>query len=277
MQKTHVQQLPIGIFDSGMGGLTVLKALKSLLPHESFIYLGDTARLPYGIKSQQTVEQYALQAVNFLHDLQVKMLVIACNTASAYALPAIKQHLQDIPVIGVVEAGAAAAVRQSSNKHVIVLATEATVRAGAYKTAIQAIDPNFRIIEKPCSLFVALAEEGWTNNYIAEAVAREYIEPLMQTEAAKTADCVVLGCTHFPVFSQVLHTVLGPSICLVDSAAVVAKTVHKILSENHLSQVESVAGQLFFYVTDLPERFARVGHYFMDLPLNTFEIKLISL
>jgi glutamate racemase len=268
--------LPIGIFDSGIGGLTVLKALQDALPCESFVYLGDTARLPYGLKGEHTIIRYAHQAAKALIDQKIKMLVIACNTASAYALAELKQSFPELPIIGVIEPGARAACQTTQSQEIIVLATEATIKIGAYQTAIAKINPKIRVLTKACSMFIPLAEEGWLKGHIAEAIAREYIEPLLATEHGIKPDCIVLGCTHFPALRDTIAQVAGPNMRLVDSAQTTAQEVVTYLQQHQLL-TESKSPQLQFFATDVPERFAKTASYFLGRDLAAGDITLIDL
>jgi glutamate racemase len=269
-------ELPIGVFDSGIGGLTVLKALAKQLPHESFIYLGDTARLPYGLKSEHTIIRYAHQAANALIEKGIKMLIIACNTASAYALAALQASFPHIPIIGVIEAGAIAACEMTQTEEIIVLATEATINMGAYRKAIQTINPNIQVIEKACSLFVPLAEEGWLNGHIAEAIAREYIEPLLQGTEGKTPDALVLGCTHFPALLTTIRQVVGHEMMIVDSAKTTAHHVNQLLDHYQLT-TNAKNPRYQFYVTDMPERFIKTARFFLGDTLIIDKVELLDL
>ncbi|MGH8177395.1 MAG: glutamate racemase, partial [Steroidobacter sp.] len=197
--------LPIGVFDSGVGGLTVLRALRETLPQERFVYLGDTARLPYGAKSRESVLRYSVQAAEFLVNLGVKYLVIACNTASSAAVEVLRERLAPTPVIGVLEPGAEAGCAASRTGHIAVLATEGTVQGGAYQRAIARLRPDAIVLARACSVFVALAEEGWTEGAIAEAVAHRYLDDLLQENPR--IDTVLLGCTHFPLLIDALSAV----------------------------------------------------------------------
>jgi len=258
-----VNARPIGIFDSGMGGLTVMRALMRALPHESFVYLGDTARLPYGTKSADTVERYAVQATGALMRRDVKLIVVACNTASAVALPALEKALAPIPVIGVVEPGAEAAVAAAQGETIAVIGTEGTIKGGAYLRAIRARAADAEIVQQACPLFVPLAEEGLIDGEIAELVAERYLAPVF---AAAKPKALVLGCTHFPVLVPMLEKVivrLGGDAMLVDSAATTAEAVSRRLSQNGLAQSTSAAPSYTFLATDAPERFARVGKIFL--------------
>jgi glutamate racemase len=267
--------LPIGVFDSGIGGLTVLKALLARLPGESFVYLGDTARLPYGTKTAATVERYALQAVGELTRRGVKALVIACNTASSAALPALQAAHPQLPVIGVIAPGAEAAVIATQAKRIVVLATEGTVRGGAYQREILKRCPTARVTAVPATLFVALAEEGWTQGEIALTTAQRYLQPLL-AEPRERPDVIVLGCTHFPPLAQVIQQAAGADIHIVDSAVTTAEALAQLLSTQGLAAAGS-AGACQFLVTDGEERFARVGKLFLGRPIHGKEIERVDL
>jgi len=267
---------PIGVFDSGMGGLTVLRALTARLPHERFVYLGDTARLPYGTKSAETVQAYALQATRLLLGEGVKMVVIACNTASAVALYLLQQSWDPVPVIGVIEPGAAAGVAATKNKRIAVLATESTVRGRAYARAIQQLMGDADVIQQPCQVFVALAEEGWADTPATMAAAAHYLGPLFEGDNAP--DTLVLGCTHFPVLSRAIRQTVGERIALVDSAETTAAAVAKALAAGNLAA--DGAGEvrpMRFFATDSPERFARVGAIFLGRAIGADEVELVDL
>jgi glutamate racemase len=268
---------PIGVFDSGVGGLTVLRALRAALPAESYVYLGDTARLPYGTKSEHTVARYALQAADELVARDIKCLVVACNTASAAALPALQQRYADLPVIGVIEPGARAACAASASGCIAVLATEATVRGGAYTQAITRIRPDALVTAIACPLFVALAEEGWTDGPVASAVAARYLAPLRE-RGTRAPDTLVLGCTHFPLLTAVIAAAAGPAIRLVDSAATVAAAAHAELGARGLLRAGGgPASEVKFLATDGAERFAVVGGRFMGTPISADQVELIDL
>ena len=266
--------LPIAVFDSGVGGLTVLRALRAEMPEEDFIYLGDTARLPYGTKSADTVCRYALQASALLVDRGVKCLVVACNTASSVALPALDARFGPLPVVGVIEPGASAAVRASGTLRVAVIATEGTVRGNAYPRAIARIRPEVEVIQRACALFVSLAEEGWTDGPIAEAVARRYLEPLFRAEEAP--DTLLLGCTHFPALMAPIRRVLGERVKIVDSAATTAEATDACLSSLGLRRRSGI-GSVHLAATDGPERFARVGSIFSGEPIDPDDVELLDL
>jgi glutamate racemase len=281
--------IPIGVFDSGVGGLTVLRALRSAMPAENFIYLGDTARLPYGTKSADTVVRYSLQCAAVLIRRGVRCLVVACNTASASALGALRSHYPELPVIGVIEPGAQAAVAASASQHIAVIATEGTIGGGAYERAIHRLNPAARIASRACSLFVSLAEEGWTEGLIAEAAARRYLDPIFQTDDAP--DTLVLGCTHFPALAAAIRTVLPPHVNIVDSAATTAAAVVRQLQGpgapkeatrdglmSHTGLADSaVPGTVHWLATDGAERFARVGSTFLSETLHAESVEIIDL
>ena len=271
---------PIGVFDSGVGGLTVLRALRAELPAESFLYLGDTARLPYGTKSVHTVVRYALQAADALVARDIKCLVVACNTASAAALPAMRARYGMLPVIGVVEPGARAACAISASGRIAVLATESTVRGGAYQQAIARLRPESQVAAIACGLFVALAEEGWIDGPVAAQVALRYLEPL-RADAARAVDTLVLGCTHFPLLEPVIAAAAGPDVHIVDSAATTAAAVHVELAARALLQGRALASgtppRLRFLATDGAERFAAVGGRFLGAPLGADRVELVDI
>ncbi|MHB8404505.1 MAG: glutamate racemase [Gammaproteobacteria bacterium] len=269
-------ECPVGIFDSGVGGLTVLRAVRERLPHEHWLYLGDTARLPYGTKGPETVSRYAVQAASHLVERGIKMLVIACNTASAVAMPTLTKEFAPLPVIGVVEAGAEAAVSASKSGHIAVLATESTVSGGAYERAIKARRADARVFSQACSLFVALAEEGWSKGPLVEAVAREYLQPLLAEKKRDGLDCLVLGCTHFPLLKETIAHVAGPDVALVDSSETVALAVEKILRKSKLARTAG-HGDTGFLATDGAERFARVGSLFLGEAITVQNVELVDL
>lgn len=268
---------PIGVFDSGVGGLTVLKALAMQLPQERYVYLGDTARLPYGTKSPQTVVRYALQAAQALMQYGVKCLVIACNTASAVGLAAVRERIRDVPVIGVIEPGAEAACLASRSGHIAVIATEGTVRGGAYQDAIVRRRSDARVSAVPAQLFVAMAEEGLCGGPIAHSVARHYLEPLFnRREGASRPDTLVLGCTHFPMLADAIRAVAGTEVGIVDSAETTARCVRQTLeSQNLLARLGE--GGLRLLATDAADRFARIGGRFLERPIRADEVELVDL
>jgi glutamate racemase len=252
----------VGVFDSGVGGLTVFREIVRALPHQSLIYLGDSARVPYGTKSPATVVRYTLEAARHLIDRGVTMLVIACNTATAAALPTLRAQLS-IPVIGVVEPGARAAVHATSGV-VGVIATEGTVRSRAYTNAIKALDPDVEVFESAAPLFVPLAEEGWANTHVAREVAEIYLEPLIDAGI----DTLVLGCTHYPILRGTIEQVVGDAVHIVDSAETTAEMVKEALGAS------SATGnpQHQFLVTDAEERFRRIAGEFLEQEIQHLEL-----
>jgi glutamate racemase len=261
------RNLPIGIFDSGVGGLTVYRALHERLPNERFVYLGDTARVPYGTKSLATVERYAVENSRFLAAHGIKLLVVACNTASALALPAIRAAIS-VPVIGVIEPGSRAAVEVAQGGNIGVIATEATVQSHAYAKAIASMGGAASVIERACPLFVPLAEEGWANSDVARSVAHDYLTELREIRLG----ALVLGCTHYPILKDVISETVGREVKLIDSGAATARDVESLLESSELTH-EALPGlyqerQLcddldHFYVTDAAERFAKVAERFL--------------
>jgi glutamate racemase len=258
-----------------VGGLTVYRALHEQLPQERFVYLGDTARVPYGTKSLATVERYAVENARFLEAHGVKLLVVACNTASALALPVIRASVR-VPVVGVIEPGAAAAVEASAGKRIGVIATEATVRSGAYARAIRELAPGAEVFERACPLFVSLAEEGWAETDVARKVAAEYLTDL----GGGRVDALVLGCTHYPILRRVIQETVGAQVRLIDSGEATAGSVEAALERENLRRrrFDTATGRLLkerarerrlcddldhFYVTDAEQRFARVAELFL--------------
>jgi glutamate racemase len=269
---------PIGVFDSGVGGLTVLRALEAALPAEHFIYLGDTARLPYGTKSAGTVRRYAVQAAHALVERGVKALVIACNTASAVALEALREAYRPLPVFGVVEPGAEAACRASRSGRIAVIGTESTVRGGAYQRAILSRRPDARVLARPCPLLVPLAEEGWIAGEIPERIVDAYLGAWLREDSHP--DCLLLGCTHFPILAPLMQCVGGESLTLVDSAATTAAAVSLALTQAGLSRPTHDVGAVnrrTLLATDGRERFARVGRHFLGETLAPETVELVDL
>jgi glutamate racemase len=275
MNASEAKALPIGVFDSGVGGLTVLKALRNALPHENLIYLGDTARLPYGTKSPVSISRYASQATAQLQRHGIKLLVVACNTASAVALDSLREQMGPLPVIGVVEPGAAAAVAARPGGRHLVLATEATVRLGAYRRAILEIDPLAQVDELACELLVSLAEEGWNDGVIAEAIVNRYLDQL--DTASRNPDSVILGCTHFPLLRETFTSVFDSAVSIVDSASTTAAAAHELLETLHIGNQQEVSGSLKLLATDGATRFARVGGQFLGEELAADDVTLVDL
>jgi glutamate racemase len=265
---------PIVIFDSGVGGLTVMSAIAKRLPQERLVYLGDTARLPYGTKSPETVTRYAVQAARALMRFEPKLIVVACNTVSAVALPVLSAAYAPIPVVGVVEPGARAAVAASSTGRIAVIATEGTVRGGAYLRAIHALNPGAQIVQRACPLFVALAEEGWMNGPVPELTAEHYLKDIFK--GSEPPDTLVLGCTHFPVMVGPIARATGAKINLVDSAETTAAEVERLLGERRQRRDAPPATPKFLG-TDAPERFARVGSLFLGTPIAPDQVELVDL
>ena len=264
----NIQQLPIGIFDSGVGGLTVYRALHDRLPNEHFIYLGDTARVPYGTKSLTTVERYAIENSEFLASRGIKMLVVACNTASALALPKIRGRV-GLNVVGVIGPGGRKAVettRAIERPRIGVIATEATVASNAYYTAIRRVSAEAEVFQAGCPLFVPLAEEGWTNEPETASIAARYLAQMKEFGP----DALVLGCTHYPILRDVIQRTLGENVTLIDSGEATAEEVERLLNERGLANPNGVDGERslcddldHFYVTDAAERFAHVAERFL--------------
>ena len=277
------RNLPIGIFDSGVGGLTVYRALHERLPYEHFLYLGDTARVPYGTKSLSTVERYGIENAKFLEAHGIKLLVVACNTASALALPAIRNAVV-VPVIGVIEPGARAAIAVAAGKKIGVIATEATVLSGAYASAIARLDPRTEVTERACPLFVPLAEEGWAETDVARAVAEQYLSDFSKQDIG----ALVLGCTHYPILRDLIGEVVGREVPLIDSGEAAAREVQMLLESSELakqagSEVSNsppedsprerqLCDDLdHFYVTDAADRFAKVAERFLGTSPSVLE------
>ena len=275
MNASEAKALPIGVFDSGVGGLTVLKALRNALPHENLIYLGDTARLPYGTKSPVSISRYASQATAQLQRHGIKLLVVACNTASAVALDSLREQMGPLPVIGVVEPGATAAVAARPGGRHLVLATEATVRLGAYRRAILEMDPLAQVDELACELLVSLAEEGWNDGVIAEAIVNRYLDQL--DTASRNPDSVILGCTHFPLLRETFTSVFDSAVSIVDSASTTAAAAHELLESLHIGNQQEVSGSLKLLATDGATRFARVGGQFLGEELAADDVTLVDL
>jgi glutamate racemase len=267
---TH-NSAPIGVFDSGIGGLTVAQEVIRQLPHESVIYFGDTARVPYGPKSPDTVRRYSREIAAFLGEQGVKSIVIACNTATAHALGALREELA-MPVIGVVEPGARAAVAATRGGHIGVIGTVGTIKSGAYERAIRAIEPDVMITARACPLFVPLVEEGWTEHDATRLIAREYLEPMLDAEI----DTLVLGCTHYPLLKPLLRDVLGPDVRLIDSAEETAAETARTLSETHLAADPSADPAYRFIASDDPLQFLQLGQRFLGATMEGVEIRTLG-
>lgn len=251
------KETAIGIFDSGIGGLTVLQQIARLLPRELLVYLGDTGRSPYGTKSPEVVTRYACENTDFLVKRGLKMLVVACNTASAVALDVLRERYQ-MPVVGVIEPGAQEAVRRSENRRVGVIGTEATIASGAYTRALRALDPGIEVYTRACPLFVPLVEEGWVDNEVARATTARYLSSLKHSGI----DTIILGCTHYPLLKKTIAEFLGEEVQLIDSAEETARVVRATLAHYSLARRKGSGGASFF-VTDVPDRFVKVGSRFL--------------
>jgi len=249
---------PIGIFDSGIGGLTVAKKIFELLPDENVIYFGDTARYPYGPRSKQIVKGFSFQNVNFLLRQRVKFIVTACNTASAFALEELRKNY-DIPLVGVIEPGAIAAVKTTRNGKIGVIGTVGTIHSRAYHKAIRRLDSQLKVYSVACPLFVSLAEEGYTNKKATHLIASEYLNPLVK----KQVDTLVLGCTHYPLLKKVISRIMGEKVKLIDSAEETAKEVKRLLKYYRLLRNSVGKSSRKFYVSDVPDRFVEVGERFL--------------
>jgi glutamate racemase len=262
---------PIGVFDSGIGGLTVAHEIIRQLPRESVLYFGDTARVPYGPKSPETVRRYSREIAGFLEAQGVKAIVVACNTATAHALAALRAELT-LPVIGVIEPGARAAVRATRSGHIGIIGTAGTVKSGAYERAIRELDSNARTTAKACPLFVPLVEEGWTDHTATRLVAEEYLEPLLREHV----DTLVLGCTHYPLLKPLLSDVLGPEVRLIDSAEETAAETARVLEERCLAAPPDAASAYRFFASDDPLMFLQLGQRFLSGTIEGVEVKTLG-
>ena len=248
---------PIGVFDSGIGGLTVLHQILHALPRENTVYLGDTARSPYGTKSVETVLRYSFENSRFLVEKGVKVVVVACNTSTAVALGPLKDKLS-IPVIGVIEPGVRRAIQSTKSKRVGIIGTEATIQSGAYTHALKAVDPAIEVYSRSCPLFVPLVEEGWTDNEVVDMTVNAYLGSLRQSGI----DTLILGCTHYPLLKKAIRKFMGSGVRLVDSAEETAKEVESILKKEAIAK-KTGKGVHSFFVTDAPDRFIKVGRRFL--------------
>jgi len=266
--RSESESARIAVFDSGVGGLTVVSEIMKLLPGEGIIYLGDTARVPYGTKSKRTVTRFSSQALGFLLNLKVKLIVIACNTVSALSLKVLRAKCP-LPIIGVLEPGARKGVRATRNKIIGVIGTEATIRSGAYPKIISFLDPKIKVFCKSCPLLVPLVEEGWFNHRITREVISIYLKPLLRQEI----DTLILGCTHYPVLRETLQKVVGDKVALIDSAQEVAREVKKVLCEHKLQATNNWGND--FFVSDRPGKFIQLTGAFLGRPIkNVHQINL---
>lgn len=273
MSANKQRESAIAVFDSGIGGLTVLHALRQVLPHENFIYLGDTARLPYGSKSTASIQRYALQAAQYLLQYDVKLLILACNTATAGALSLLHKTFPDLPIFGVVEPGALAAIHASKRNRIGVLCTQATKKSNAYQEKILEHKPEAEVFTYSAPLLVPLAEEGWTSGELTSGILQHYLQPILQHDI----DCLVLGCTHYPVFFEMLRELIDRNIQIVDSAQTTAQATRQYLEEARLLNPQSGKGEIHFYSTDDPQKFAQVGSLFLGEAIATENVQLVDL
>lgn len=252
------KQKPIGVFDSGIGGLTVVKRLATTLPNESIIYFGDTARVPYGSKSNSTVIEYSIQNTKFLLQKNIKALVVACNTASSTAIPDLKKMF-DIPIIGMIEPGSKMALEKTKSNKIGVIGTRATVGNLAYSTEIKKLKHSAEVVEKPCPLFVPLAEEGWVKHRATFEIAEEYLKELREIGI----DTLVLGCTHYPILSDVIQEVVGKNVSLIDSGVASSEVIKTELEKLDLLSDSKTTGSQEYYVSDIPTKFKEVAELFL--------------
>lgn len=262
------QQLPIGIFDSGLGGLTVYKQIRKLLPNENLVYFGDTARVPYGTKGKETIIDFAVQITKFLNDIPVKAIVVACNTASSYALKKL-QKIVEIPVIGVIEPGVKSANRETKNNKVGVIGTTGTIRSNSYRDVFKNANSDVEVFSQDCPLFVPLVEEGWIEHSVTYEIAREYLSEIIKTDI----DSLILGCTHYPLLENVISKVLPKSVQIINSSTEVAREIRNVLRENDLlnSSVEGNGIDKFF-VTDYPQKFISISKNILGYSLENVEL-----
>ncbi|MCK9330535.1 MAG: glutamate racemase [Candidatus Cloacimonetes bacterium] len=266
IQKSKDRLAPIGIFDSGVGGLTVFKEVRKTFPYENIVYFGDTARVPYGPKSDNTVIEYSIQNARFLIQLGVKIIIIACNTSSAVALDRLQDILQ-VPVLGVIQPGAETAVNTTKNGKIGVIGTEGTIRSKAYTNAIKSIDNQIEIFEKACPLFVSLAEEGWHRNKVSYDVAEIYLRELVNNGI----DTLVLGCTHYPILKNIIQDVCGSEITLVDSSIAIQNHLKDYLPVNN----DNITGKDYFFVSDNEEKFNNISKNILNI--CNFTLKKVKL
>jgi glutamate racemase len=264
--NSNLRARPIGIFDSGLGGLTVLKEISRILPNENIIYFGDTARVPYGTKSKETIIKFSVQDADLLMDLDVKMIVVACNTVSSLSLGILKRRY-DIPLVGVIEPGARKAAEITDKMKIGVIGTKATVASGIYEKEIKSINPGINVISASCPLFVPLVEEGRLTGAITKQIVREYLAPLKKNNI----DVLILGCTHYPLLKPVIQEVVGQSVSLVDSAKETAKEVKRAIDENEIGNTIKKKPVYRFYVSDEPFLFKKIGEKFLGKSIESIE------
>ena len=264
---------PIGVFDSGIGGLTVVKSLNSFLPNESIVYFGDTARVPYGSKSNSTVIEYSVQNAKFLSKKNVKLIVVACNTASSIALDVLREKF-NVPVIGMIEPGAKTALNATQNGKIGVIGTESTISNKAYSKTLLGLDSKLKITEKACPLFVPLAEEGWTNHKATKLIAEEYLLELKETGI----DTLILGCTHYPILKNIIQEVIGNNVTLIDSGSAAADEVENYLNGRGIKNRSNNLGFHEYYVSDVPKKFKIIAERFLGKEIeNIHKVELEEL
>jgi len=262
---------PIGVFDSGIGGLTVVKELRDLLPNETIFYLGDTARVPYGGKSPETVERYSLELADMLIKENAKIIVVACNTVSSNAIPRLRASLS-VPVIGVIEPGAEAAIAMTRNRHIGVIGTRATIRSGAYENALRALNVHVQVSSRPCPLLVPLIEEGLLDDELTDQALARYLNPMMK----EGIDTLVLGCTHYPLLSPAISRALGNNVKLVDSAKNCAAAVKDLLDRQSLATSDANSGNLQVALTDAADNFLGVARAALKLEIGEVQLRRLS-
>jgi len=258
MRRLKAKNRPIGIFDSGVGGLTVVKEIIKALPNEDIVYLGDTARVPYGTKSEETIRRFSIENAGFLMQFDVKLIIAACNTASSISVPLLRNRFK-IPIVGVIKPGAKKAAEATKNGKIGVIGTPTTIKSRSYEKEIRRVSGNVKVISKACPLFVPLAEEGWLNGDITSDIARKYLAPLVR----KRIDTLVLGCTHYPLLKYVISRTIGRDVRIVDSASSVAREAAGILRRNNILSSASKRPNYRFFATDAVEQFVKVGERFL--------------
>lgn len=266
IKENIMKKKPIGIYDSGVGGLTVFKEIRTRFPFEDIVYFGDTARVPYGPKSRNTVIEYSIQNARFLLQCGAKLIVIACNTSSAVALDYLKKNLP-VPVIGVIEPGSISAMQKTKNNRIGIIGTEGTIRSNAYSTAISGFDKNTKTFGKACPLFVPIVEEGWEEHEVSTMIINEYLSELLENDI----DTLILGCTHYPILKRSLQKILGSHINLIDSAEATAEELFRIIPERQMSG----HGSDIFYVSDNEDKFKKIASRILDKEIdNLIKVKL---
>ena len=254
---------PIGVFDSGLGGLTVVKELMRQLPHEDIVYYGDTARVPYGTKSKESIIRFSEENTNVLLNHKVKMIVVACNSCSSYALTMLREKF-NVPIVGVINPGAKKAAEAAKNKRVGIIATSATINSQAYTQTIKQYNPSIKVFEQACPLFVPIVEEGWANKKVAEDIAREYLKDLKKAKI----DALILGCTHYPLLKNTLQKVMGPKVTLIDSAKEIATEVKEILKNLGKENTSKTRGRYKFLISDKPQQFKKLATNFLGYDIS---------